>query len=139
MDEVDYLIDKKIIETLRDIHDRTNCPMVLVGMKNLERKLSRYPHLMDRIYKKYKFEKYSADDIKLIISELSEIEITADGLEYLSQQANQFRQIVKLLNKVEKLADINGIKKLDEDTLRGILNERADIETLQASKQVLAS
>ena len=139
VDEVDYLIDKKIIETLRDIHDRTNCPMVLVGMKTLERKLSRYPHLMDRIYKKYKFEKYSADDIKLIISELSEIEITADGLEYLSKQANQFRQIVKLLNKVEKLADINGIKKLDEDTLRGILNERADIETLQASKQVLAS
>ena len=139
VDEVDYLIDKKIIETLRDIHDRTNCPMVLVGMKNLERKLSRYPHLMDRIYKKYKFEKYSADDIKLIISELSEIEITADGLEYLSKQANQFRQIVKLLNKVEKLANINAIKKLDENTLMELLNERADIETLQASKQILAS
>ena len=138
VDEIDYLIDKKIIETLRDIHDRTNCPMVLVGMKNLERKLSRYPHLMDRIYKKFKFEKYTAEDIKLIISELSEIEITADGLEYLSKQANQFRQIVKLLNKVEKLANINAIKKLDENTLMELLNERAYIETLQASKQVLA-
>ena len=138
IDEVDYLINNNVIEILRDLHDRSGCPMVLVGMTNIDKKLSKYPHLKDRIYKAYKFESYDEQDIKQIISELSEIPITLDGLEYLATRHNQFRQIVKLLNKVEKLADINGIKKLDEDTLRGILNERADIETLQTPKQVLA-
>ena len=53
VDEIDYLIDKNIIETLRDLHDKTACPVVLVGMGAADKKLARYPHLMDRIYKYY--------------------------------------------------------------------------------------
>ena len=49
IDEIDYLIERKVIETLRDLHDRTGCPMVLVGMNLVNKKLARYPHLMDII------------------------------------------------------------------------------------------
>ena len=138
IDEIDYLIDVKSIETLRDLHDRTGCPLVLVGMDQVDKKLSRYPHLVDRIYKKFRFESYDSNDIKKIISELSEIPITNDGLEYLATRSNQFRQIVKLVNKVEKLAKTNQIKELNEQNLRGILNERQNITTLQAVKPVFA-
>ena len=61
VDEIDYLIDKNIIETLRDLHDKTACPVVLVGMGAADKKLARYPHLMDRIYKKLKFEKFKGE------------------------------------------------------------------------------
>ena len=138
IDEVDYLIEKKTIETLRDLHDRTGCPLVLVGMDQIDKKLSRFPHLIDRIYKKFRFENYDTNDIKKILSELSEIPITNDGLEYLATRSNQFRQIVKLVNKVEKLAKTNQIKELNEENLRGILNERQNITTLQAVKTVFA-
>ena len=50
VDEIDYLIDKNIIETLRDLHDKTACPVVLVGMGAADKKLARYPHLMDRMF-----------------------------------------------------------------------------------------
>ena len=136
IDEIDYLIDKKTIETLRDLHDRTGCPMVLVGMANVNVKLARYPHLIDRIYKSFKFEQYTPEDIKLILTELTEIKFTQDGIEYLSTRANQFRQIVKLINKVEKKAKTNKIKLLDENVLRELLNERTNIATLQTAKQV---
>lgn len=138
IDEVDYLINNNVIEILRDLHDKTYCPMVLVGMANIDKKLSRYPHLMDRIYKKFKFENYDTQDVKTIMEELSEIPITPDGLEYLSTRTNQFRQIVKLINKVEKLAKTNEIKKLNEEFLRSILGERTNITTLQTAKQVFA-
>lgn len=138
IDEVDYLIEKKTIETLRDLHDRTGCPLVLVGMDQVDKKLSRFPHLIDRIYKKFRFENYDTNDIKKILSELSEIPITNDGLEYLATRSNQFRQIVKLVNKVEKLAKTNQIKELNEQNLRGILNEKQNITTLQAVKTVFA-
>ena len=138
IDEVDYLIEKKSIETLRDLHDRTGCPLVLVGMNQIDIKLSRFPHLTDRIYKKFRFENYDIQDIKKILSELSEIPITNDGLEYLSTRSNQFRQIVKLINRVEKLAKTNQITELNEQNLRGILNERQNITTLQAVKPVFA-
>ncbi len=138
IDEVDYLINNNVIEILRDLHDRSGCPMVLVGMANIDKKLSRYPHLMDRIYKKFKFENYDTQDVKTILEELSEIPITPDGLEYLSTRTNQFRQIVKLINKVEKLAKTNGLPELNEEILRSLLNERQNITTLQTTKQVYA-
>lgn len=136
IDEVDYLIEKKTIEVLRDIHERTGCPLVLVGMDQVDKKLSRFPHLVDRIYKKFKFETYDTNDIKKIFSELSEIPITNDGLEYLATRTNQFRQIVKLINRVEKLAKTNQIKELNEQNLRGILNEKQNITTLQTVKTI---
>ncbi len=67
IDEVDYLIEKKSIETLRDLHETTKCPLVLVGMGLIDKKLSRYPHLYDRIYKKLKFKQFNSDEIREIV------------------------------------------------------------------------
>ena len=138
IDEVDYLVTNNVIEILRDLHDRTGCPMILVGMVNIDKKLSRYPHLKDRIYKAFKFEPYDKQDIMQILSELSEIPITNDGLEYLATRHNQLRQIVKLINKIEKLAKTNELKELNEKNLRSILSERQNITALQTSKQIFA-
>ena len=138
IDEVDYLVNNNVIEILRDLCDRTGCPMILVGMINIDKKLSRYPHLKDRIYKTFKIEPYDKQDIKQILSELSEIPITNDGLEYLATRHNQFRHIVKLINKIEKLAKTNELKELNEKNLRSILSEGQNITTLQTSKQIFA-
>ena len=138
IDEIDYLLEKRTIEILRDLHDRTGCPMVLVGMANIDKKLNKYPHLKDRIYKNFKFDIYDKEDIKTILEELSEIKISDNGLEYLSTRANQFRQIVKLINQVEKLAKTNQIIELNEENLKGILNERTNIASLQTIKQIYA-
>lgn len=49
IDEIDYLMNNyKTIETLRDIHDETNCPIIFIGMGLAHRKLERYTHLYDR-------------------------------------------------------------------------------------------
>mgnify|MGYP003292532788 CR=1 FL=1 len=88
IDEVDYLIDKNTIETLRDLHDRTGCPLVLVGMAVIDKKLLKYPHLVDRIYKKFKFETYDKDDIKLIFNELTEYEITEEKKSIIASVVN---------------------------------------------------
>ena len=141
VDEVDYLIDKSIIETLRDLHDKTGCPVVLVGMGAVDKKLARYPHLMDRIYKKLKFEKFNSDDIKEILTELTDLKFKDDAIEYLATRTNQFRQLVKLINRIEKLMKTNQIEELDEYTMKGLLNARPDInanlKTMQTFKQVL--
>ena len=138
IDEVDYLVTNNVIEILRDLHDRTGCPMILVGMVNIDKKLSRYPHLKDRVYKSFKFESYDKQDIKQILSELSEIPITDDGLEYLAIRHNQFRQIVKLINKIEKFAIINDLTELNETNLRSILSERQNFTALQTPKEIFA-
>ena len=113
IDEVDYLVPNNVIEILRDLHDRTMCPMILVGMVNIDKKLSRYPHLKDRIYMAFKFESYDKQDIMQILSELSEIPITNDGLEYLATRHNQSRKKCELVDKIEKLAKKMEIEEIN--------------------------
>ena|SRR5574344_1379592 len=131
IDEMDYLTQNDTIELIRDLHDKTNCPIVLVGMAMADKKLARYPHLCDRIYKSLKFETFNSEDIKEILSELTELNFTSDAIEYLATRTNQFRQLVKITNKLEKLSATNDLKELDEYTLKGILNERQNFKTLQ--------
>lgn len=131
VDEVDYLVEKHTIETLRDLHDKTGCPIVLVGMGYADKKLARYPHLMDRIYKTLKFERFNQDDITDILQQLTDLSFTEDAINYLATRINQFRQLVKLINKIEKLSKTNQIEELDEYTLKGLLNERASLKIMQ--------
>lgn len=133
VDECDYLIEKNTIETLRDLHDRTGCPVVLAGMGALDKKIARYKHLEDRIYEKLCFKHFDIDDIEMILKELSDLEFTRDSVEYLAGRTNQFRQLIKLLNKIEKLSKTNNITKIDEYTLRGLLNERKNIAVMQTA------
>ena len=107
-------------------------------MGNADKKLARYPHLCDRIYKSLKFEQFNEDDIREILSELTEITFTSDALLYLAARTNQFRQLVKLINKIEKLAQTNNIKEFDEYTLKGLLNERQSFKTLPQIKKLYA-
>lgn len=124
VDEIDYLIEKHTVETLRDLHDRTTCPIVLVGMESADKKLARYPHLVDRLYKTLKFEQFNQDDITDILQQITDLEFTPDAINYLATRTNQFRQLVKLINKIEKLSETNKIKEIDEYTLKELLNER---------------
>lgn len=131
VDEIDYLIEKHTVETLRDLHDRTACPIVLVGMGAADKKLARYPHLVDRLYKTLRFEQFNAEDIREIIENLTELNFTDNGINCLATRTNQFRQLVKLINKIEKLSETNKIDEIDEYTLKGLLNERTSIKALQ--------
>ena len=59
VDEVDYLVgNKNVIEILRDIQDNTGVPIILVGMGAMDKKIARFKHFEDRIYKKLQFEHF---------------------------------------------------------------------------------
>ena len=132
VDEVDYLtMDKnKSIEILRDIHDKTNIPVVLVGMTNAHSRLKKFSHLYDRLSEIVKFERFSKADIKTIVKELSEIELTDCAIKYIDSKLNRFRQIVKVINKAETIAKANGLSSIDEILIKeAIQNETENSQT----------
>ncbi|MGN1125363.1 MAG: AAA family ATPase [Candidatus Gastranaerophilaceae bacterium] len=132
VDEVDYLtMDKnKSIEILRDIHDKTNVSVVLVGMTNAHSRLKKFSHLYDRLSEIVKFEIFSKSDIKTIVKELSEIELTDCAIKYIYSNLNRFRQIVKVINKAETIAKANGLSSIDEILIKeAIQNETENSQT----------
>lgn len=87
VDETDYLtIDSRAVETLRDIHDKTNVPIVLVGMGTANKRLLRHKQ--------------------------------------------------KTISKAEQVAKSNGIKEIDEITLKEVLkNDDADAEEIELANE----
>ncbi len=125
VDEIDYLVysKNKCIETLRDIHDKTDIPVVLVGMGQANKKLTRFKHLYDRLSEILMFEAFDFKDIKAIVNEMAEVEITDGAIELAFKNTNRFRQIVKTIETIETLAKTNDIKKVDEKFIKGVIGE----------------
>lgn len=122
IDEIDYLInDKRAIETLRDIHDETNCPIIFVGMGLTLKKIERFKHLFDRFSEIIKFETFLIADLKEIITQLSEVSVTADAIEIIHKKYNRFRQIVQLINQLEIIAKENDLTEITDEIIRSIL------------------
>ena len=122
IDEVDYLINNtKTIETLRDIHDETDCPIIFIGMGLAHRKLERYKHLYDRFSEILKFETFTINDLKQIFELLSEVPVNIDAIEFIHKKYNRFRQIISLINQLETIAKDNNLTEITEEIVRGIL------------------
>ena len=122
IDEIDYLMNNyKSIETLRDIHDETGCPIIFIGMGLAHRKLERYKHLYDRFSEILKFETFGINDLSQIIGQLSEITFTPDAIEYIHTKFNRFRQIIQLINQMEIFAKDNNLAEINMEVISQIL------------------
>jgi len=122
IDEVDYLMNNtKTIETLRDIHDETGCPIIFIGMGLTHRKLERYKHLYDRFSEILKFETFGVNDLSQIIGQLSEITFTPDAIEYIHTKFNRFRQIVQLINQMETFSRDNNLIEITKEIMEQII------------------
>ena len=125
IDEVDYLINRhRIVETLRDLHDLTGVPIVLIGMQEAKTKLGKYRHLYDRISEIIEFKSFSKDDLDVIVEELSEIKITDEAKEIFFEKTNRFRQVIKGISLLENLAKTNGLNKIDVKQVKGLTIEK---------------
>ena len=122
IDEIDYLMNNyKTIETLRDIHDETDCPIIFIGMGLAHRKLERYKHLYDRFSEILKFEIFGVNDLSQIINQLSEVTFTPDAIEYIHTKFNRFRQIVQLINQMETFAKDNNLSETNMEVISQII------------------
>lgn len=122
IDEIDYLMNNyKSIETLRDIHDKTDCPIIFVGMGLAHKKLERYKHLFDRFSEIVKFKTFSINDLKQIFDQLSEVSFTPDAIEFIHKKYNRFRQIVQLINQLEMVTKDNNLTEITLEIIQELV------------------
>lgn len=114
IDEADYLADKRrLIETLRDIHDLATVPVVLIGMHGFRRKITHLQQLTGRIAQWVDFQPSSVEDANLLARELAEVEIDKALVSKLHESARgSVRLIVVGLNRIEQFAKNRGLAKI---------------------------
>ena len=124
VDEADYLShDSRVLETLRDLHDITGVPIILIGMDQADKKLARYKHLYDRFSEIVHFKPLTEQDIKIIAEQLCEVALSPDAIAFIASQTNRFRRVLLWLYKAEAIAKANSLKIINATHLRNGLGK----------------
>lgn len=122
IDEADYLAENTaVLETLRDIYDLSNVPIILIGYEHLPKKVKRLPQLFSRISQHVEFQKADFDDIQTMADELVEHTVIQDDLlkELLDAAKGNFRRITTGLATIEKFAKSNGLESVNSHQWAG--------------------
>jgi DNA transposition AAA+ family ATPase len=114
IDEADYLADRrKLIETLRDVHDLSTVPVVLIGMRGFRAKISGLQQLTGRIAQWVDFQPSTIEDATMLAKELVEVGIGADLVRSLHAEARgSVRLIVVGFAQIEQYAKNRGLDRI---------------------------
>jgi DNA transposition AAA+ family ATPase len=116
IDECDYIAERQdVLETIRDIYDLANVPIILIGYNQLPKKVKRLEQLYSRISQHIEFQPADLDDITTMASELvTDTAIHADLLaELLHASKGNFRRIHTGVNTIEAFARSNAMPSIN--------------------------
>ncbi|EMG37331.1 AAA domain containing protein [Desulfocurvibacter africanus PCS] len=101
VDEADRLPMPRL-EDLRDIHDETGCPIVLVGEEGLYAKLNALRRLWSRVTQHVEFGPVSEDDILVYAAEAAGLRLSPEAChELVRASEGDFRLVHNLMIQLE--------------------------------------
>lgn len=114
VDEADYLVDsKRMTESLRDLHDMATVPVVLIGMGDIDDKLSHRKQLTGRVMQNVCFQPLDLEDARAVAEALCEVKVRDDLLQRIHATARgAVRNIVVSLGNVERAAKARGMGEI---------------------------
>lgn len=115
IDEMDYLVKKSHVEIIRDIHDATRIPIVLVGEESLPAKLRDWERFHNRILAATPAQPATIDDArKLRDHYCPRVELADDLVQRITTAVHGVtRRIVVNLKMVERVAAESGADRVD--------------------------
>lgn len=110
VDEADYVVSQsRLIDTLRDLHDLSSVPVILIGMAGIDRKISLSPQLAGRVAQWVEFKPSTLEDAKRLAADLCEVTVSDDLVADLhARAAGSVRNIVVGLGRIEQFARSRG-------------------------------
>lgn len=116
VDEADYLFsgNGKMLDLIRDIHDCSGSPVVLIGMDGIERRVLHRPQLSRRLNRSVEFLPADLDDARVLTDAICEVNVSDDLVEQIYDETKgNVGRMVLCLSRVESRARANGWKSVD--------------------------
>ena len=120
IDEADYVIERRTLtDTLRDIHDLSTVPVILIGMHGIEKRIRGNEQLTGRIAQWVAFGGLDLEDASLLSLALAEVQIDDALLRTLHDKASpkggdgaEVRRLVVGLAAIEGYARARGREEI---------------------------
>ena len=117
VDEADRLAMGRI-EDLRDIHDMTGCPVVLIGEEGLFPKLHARRRVHSRVTQVVDFGPVQAEDVMLFAAKAASLDVTPEACHKLATLAKgSFRVVYGYALRLEDYAKAQGTNTIDAAVL----------------------
>jgi DNA transposition AAA+ family ATPase len=115
VDEADQLVDRGMIEIVREIHEHSQAPVLLVGEELLPAKLQRSERTHNRVLNWVAAQPCDAADTRQLIKLFCPTLTIADDLAEAirARSAGRARRIVVNANRIAEFARNKGVGKLD--------------------------
>lgn len=120
VDEADYLMhpfgNLKMLESLRDLHDQTGVPVILVGMEGVERKIVHRKQFSRRISHWVEFHPLDLSDARTLTDTVCEVHVIDDLLARLHGAAHgMIGDFTVGLARIEAFAKANHLDSIGLD------------------------
>jgi hypothetical protein len=115
VDEVDHVVETKILEIIRDIHDASRTPIMLIGEEQLPRKLTRAERFHNRVLVWQPAQPATDKDAALLAKFYCPgVEIADDLLKRIHERSRAVaRRICVNLDMVRDVATKEGLQRVD--------------------------
>lgn len=122
IDEFDFAVAKNFAEIVREIHDHTSTPIIIIGEEKLPAKLEYLERFHNRVIKWEAAAPASVDDAKKIIEYYyKEITFADDLIEHITSRSQGIlRRIHTNAALCVEHANLHGLKKLDLNDCKDI-------------------
>lgn len=104
IDEVDYVArNSKVLETLRDLSDLIEVPVILVGMARIKSALVRFPQVASRVAQYVSFVPLAAADTAALVAGRCECEVDPALVDLLHAHAKgRAREVLEGIASIER-------------------------------------
>lgn len=114
VDEMDYLVNKKAVEVVRDIHMISDAPILLIGEENMLNKLMKWERFHNRILEPVLAVSATEEDVNELAKIYARgIEVHSDLLKKLHQASNgNVRRICVNLDRIREFCVSKGLSEI---------------------------
>lgn len=138
VDEFDHLVKKQSVEVIRDLHDSTPVPFMLIGEEALPKKLKEWERFDNRVLIATAAQPASVADVyKLRDHYCTRVRVSDDLAEYFQQGCKGItRRIVTNLRAAQRAAAEEGTGEIDRNWWgnRPVLNGDVQVRRREAVK-----
>ncbi|MBI4804438.1 MAG: ATP-binding protein [Desulfovibrio sp.] len=123
IDEAEFTLHKNAaaLEKVRDLSDRAEVTVVLIGMERIQQLVARHKQINSRIAHAVEFKPATQSDVAHACEQLSEVTLSgALKAEVHRISGGRMREVLNVIATIERIAKLNGLKGVDvadlEDT-----------------------
>ena len=126
IDEAERL-STSAVEHLRDVFDRTNIGLMLIGMPGIEKRLARYPQLYSRVGFAHHYRPLQGDELTFVLTRhWRQLGLSLDSADFTDTQAiaamsritsGNFRLLHRLFVQIERILRINELQVITEEVV----------------------